>query len=342
MVRAIDHILQTDAAPDFVRHASWKILTPSNTIYNLDLKVIQVCPVGSRTGHVWDQTDLAFASRGGPLISLTNSGPVFHRDHRIVIHDAQVFRHPEYFDKKYALLHRTIGRLMARRAKIATVSQFSRRELSEFLHIPLGSIAVYPNSADHLAGLVQQDSILQKLKLSPQHFFLAVGSVKKNKNIQVALDAVELLARPDYPLVVVGAQNDRVFRPDRIAAKADTIFAGFLPDEEIAALYRHATAFVFPSLYEGFGVPPLEAMVCGCPIIASDVDAVREVCADAAAYFDPMDAVQLRNLMEQQINAGPITEAELTRQRRRIAKYSWNSSALDLLNSFTEGRGALS
>lgn len=109
------------------------------------------------------------------------------------------------------------------------------------------------------------------------------------------------------------------------------MLTGRLTDHEIAALYLRATAFVFPSLYEGFGVPPLEAMLFGCPVIATTADAVRETCGDAAAYFDPLNAGELRQRMLERLEAGTISADERRKQQLRLEKYSWSQSASDLL-----------
>ena len=334
MVKAIDRLVATDEIPGSIRLAGWTLLVPRDVRAGLELKNIQVLQAGSRTGHAWDQIDLARAARTGPLISLANSGPIFHHDQRVVIHDAQVFRHPEFFDRKYAFFHRRLGRLLAARAKLSTVSEFSRRELADVLALPANRMEVYPNSAEHLAGLTADLSILSRLQLNPGHFFLAVGSLKKNKNIRLAINAAQSLGRPDYPLVVVGAENERVFGHEDLAADQHVIFAGRLSDECLAALYQHATAFVFPSLYEGFGVPPLEAMLFGCPVIASDIGPARETCGDAAWYFSPTDASELSALMKARIGKGALSETERRQQLERLSRYSWRSSALALLNSF--------
>lgn len=335
MVKSIDRLARSDEIPRSIQGAQWKLLVPRNSLASLDLRNIGVLKVGTRTGHAWDQVDLARAARGSPLISLANSGPVFHGNQRVVIHDAQVFRHPEFFDRKYAFSHRQLGRLLARRARIFTVSEFSRRELAGALRLPAQQITVCPNSAEHLADIRPDLSVLPRFKLEPGRYFLAVGSLKKNKNVQLAIEAVQSRGRPGYPLIVVGTENDRVFSSQgQLATGENVIFAGRVSDECLAALYQHATAFVFPSLYEGFGVPPLEAMLFGCPVIASDIAPVRESCGDAAWYFGPTDAGALATLMAQRIEQGPLSEAERRRQQDRLARYSWRASALSLLNSF--------
>jgi glycosyltransferase involved in cell wall biosynthesis len=335
LVKAMDKLVGTDALPRSVRDARWTMLTPPNATATLDLKNIRTRQVGTRTGHLWDQIDLARFARGGSLISLANAGPILHDDHRVVIHDAQVFRHPEFFGRKYALSHRMLGRILARRAKIITVSEFSRRELADVLHLPASEIRVSPNSAEHLAEIRPDNSVLERLGLSFSQYFLTVGSLTRNKNVGLAISAVKSLGRADFPLVVVGARNDRVFgQHDDAGSGRNIIYAGRLPDESLAALYQNARAFLFPSLYEGFGVPPLESMLFGCPVIASNIDPVREACGEAAWYFNPTDAAELASLLTKRIDAGPLSDDERRLQQSRLATYSWRKSALALLGSF--------
>lgn len=336
MVRSIDELAGTAAIPKSISDAQWTLLVPPNSNASLTLCNIEVIQAGTRSGHAWDQLDLAWAARNGPLISLANSGPLLHRDQRVVLHDAQVFKHPEFFGWKYAFAHRQLGRLLALRSRIFTVSEFSRSELVDSLGLSERDIGVCPNSAEHLARVRPDSSVLERFQLKAGRYFLAVGSLKKNKNVQVAIEAMQVLGRTDHPLIVVGGENDRVFsRQDAPTGPvANVIFAGRLPDEGLAALYQHATAFVFPSLYEGFGVPPLEAMLFGCPIIAADIPPVRETCADAARYFNPTDARELAARLDERIASGPMSESERAAQQARLSIYSWRKSALVLLNSF--------
>lgn len=336
MVRSIDELAGSSAVPRSIANARWTLLVPPNSNTSLGLRNVETIRVGTRLGHAWDQLDLAWAARRGPLISLANSGPLLHRNQRVVLHDAQVFKHPEFFDWKYAFAHRQLGRLLALRSKIFTVSEFSRRELVSSLGLAESDIGVCPNSAEHLARVRPDTTVLDRLQVEAGRYFLAVGSLKKNKNVQVAVEAMKALGRADYPLVVVGSENDRVFsRQDAPTAGAENvIFAGRLPDEQLSALYQHATAFVFPSLYEGFGVPPLEAMLFGCPVIAADIPPVRETCGDAVRYFDPTDPRELAVRLNEQIARGPMSDTERGAQQDRLANYSWRRSALVLLGSF--------
>ena len=331
MVKAMDRMLASGEAPRPLLEADWQLLAPPNATAAIDLKYIKTRKVGRQTGHAWDQVDLARAAWGGRLISLANSGPVVHRNQLVVIHDAQVFRRPDFFSRSYLTLHRTLGYLLARRASIATVSDFSRRELADALRLTPAAIPVFSNSAEHFAATVPDFGVIERLGLVPHRFFLSVGSMTKNKNISLAIQAAKQLGRPDIPLVVVGGDNNKVFSGGPTAGDAGVVLAGRLTDHEIAALYSRATAFVFPSLYEGFGVPPLEAMLFGCPVITTTADAVRETCGDAAAYFDPLNAGELRQRMLERIAAGTISDDERRRQQLRLETYSWSKSANDLL-----------
>lgn len=335
MVKAVDRLLTSGQFPGALRDAEWQLLTPADAGIAIELNRIQIRKVGRLTGHAWDQIDLARATVGGRLISLANSGPVLHSDQIVVIHDAQVFRRPDFFSRSYLTVHRTLDRLLARSATIATVSEFSRHELAAVLGLSPASIPVFPNSAEHFAETVPDFTIIDRLGLTPYQFFLSVGSMTKNKNISLATAAAQLLGRPDVPLVIVGGNNSKIFQGksqgDSTVADPGVILAGRLTDGEIAALYARALAFVFPSLYEGFGVPPLEAMIFGCPVIASTADAVRETCGNAAAYFNPHDAGELCRRMLERLAAGRISDEERGKQLERIAAFSWRKSADKLL-----------
>nr|WP_092303811.1 glycosyltransferase family 1 protein [Bradyrhizobium sp. Ghvi] len=338
IVKAIDHALASGRFPARLHDAEWQLLVPPDARELPSLKKIAVRTIGRLGGHAWDQIDLARATRGGCLISLANSGPVLHREQIVVIHDAQVFRRPDFFGWRYRTAHRLIDRLLARSATIATVSKFSRDELAAALNLSASAIPVFPNSAEHFASTEPDYTILDRLDLRPKSYFLFIGSRTKNKNLSVAVRAMSLLNRPDIPLVIVGGNNSSVFQDNLDEASSSHILAGRLTDNEIAALYERALAFVFPSLYEGFGVPPLEAMLFGCPVIASTADAVMETCGDAAAYFNATDAGELCVRLQERLAAGAISDDERSKQQNRLAIYSWQRSADALLQFLAQQR----
>lgn len=334
VVRALDALLAA-AGPDA---PACQLLAPKGAdAGHLDLKAIQLVTGGALGGHAWEQSWLPTAARRGALVNLCNSGPVLHPRSLTVIHDAIIYRKPELFSANYRRLHQTLGRLLSRRSRLATVSEFSRRELSDVLNIDTDRLTVIPNGADHIRRVISDDAITARLGLERGGYFLFVGSPAPHKNLKTALKAFEQLADPVMKFVVVGAAKAKVFGDGDLAGGENVLFTGRLTDGEIAGLYRQAKAFVFPSLYEGFGIPPLEAMVHGCPVLASDIAPCSEVCADAALFFSPADPNALTAAM-QRILAEPQTAAALSQAGpKRADYYSWRQSAQMLLDRLYRG-----
>ena len=316
IVRALDQ--RPGAADRYV------LLTPPGA-ENLNLLHIPIRTIGRAGGHLWEQNALAWTARHGRLLSLGGSGPVLHRRQIVVIHDAAVFRHPEHFRTGYAAFHRALNRILARRARLATVSVYSRNELASILSLSLDSIAVAQNSADHLRDITPDPAVIERLGLTTRPYFVALGNQTPNKNLAVAIRALSHLAESAVRLVLIGDRPGAVFDRSAFSADPRLIFAGRRSDAEIAALLGGAQALVFPSLYEGFGIPPLEAMALGCPAIASDIPATREVCADAALYFDPADDAALAAHMAELLSRPDVARRDAG--LRRADRYDWSRSA---------------
>ncbi|WP_395943281.1 glycosyltransferase family 4 protein [Brevundimonas sp.] len=291
---------------------------------NLRAIAVRVAPGGR--GHVWEQTGLAWAARRGRLLSLGGSGPVLHPRQTVVIHDAAVFRHPEHFRRGYAVFHRALGRMLGARAALATVSAFSRDELAAVLRRPAATIAVASNGADHLSRVRPSCRIVDDLDLTRRPYFVALGNLTPNKNIGVMIRALRRLPDPEVRLVLIGAPAPAVFDRTDTGSDPRLILAGRRSDAEVAALLRDARALIFASLYEGFGIPPLEAMAQDCPVIASDIPAVREVCADAALYFPAADDAALAEQMGALLDFAPAP-TRIDQGRSRVALYRWDRSA---------------
>jgi len=326
----MDRLIQNE--PDLQRRARWRLLVPAGVAEGLPLRAIESETVGRNRGHVWEQLDLAGAARNQRLLNLGNAGPVLHGDKLVVIHDAAVFRTPRNFGGRYALVHRLLSRAMARTGRIATVSEFSRGELSQVLGVAPKDIAVVPNGCDHFLGRDRDEAVLGSLGLSPGGYFLFVGTPAPNKNLTVLLDAFARLDRPGTKLVIAGSLDPAVFGGTGAASGADLIVAPGRSDAQVAALYASAIAHVFPSVYEGFGIPPLEAMASGCRVIASDIPVVREVCAGAASYFPPRDADALAALMRAHCDDPAFASAAKAAAADRLAHFTWGSSARRLID----------
>lgn len=308
-----------------------ELIAPPGTPEPQGLKRIGFRTCGTHQGHLWEQWDLARATREGVLLSLTNSGPILHPDQIVVVHDALVYRFPQNFTFAYRAFHQMLGRLLARCARLATVSAFSRSELAGIWGLDPSTITLAPNGHEHMLRVEPDERVLDKIGLAGRAYFLFVGSPAPNKNLTRAIEAFATLGRKDVCFVIVGSAKADVFKMGLNAAPPGVLMPGRLSDEEIVTLYRHAQALVFPSLYEGFGIPPLEAMVQGCPVIAADIPPVREVCAEAALYADPHSPVSLTEQMQTLLADAQTRTALIEKGKVRVQAFRWEQGAAVLL-----------
>ena len=337
MTKALDRRVGAGAVPEALKHARWRILAPADVPETLEFQNIALERFGPFSGHLWEQTALARRAAGNVLVGFGGSGPLLHRRQLVVIHDVTIFRHPEAFSASYRATHKLLGFGLTRTARIATVSHFSRGELGTVFGVAPETVSVLYNATDHFSGVAPDESVLRRLGLEGTNFFFMLGTLKPNKNVDFAIRAFDALGDRGWKLVIAGAlDRSGVFKADAPATAENLIFTGRLTDAEIVALERHARAFVFPSLYEGFGIPPLEAMTQGCPVLAADIPAVREACGEAALYFDPRDRESLIQVMRQILEA-PQQRADLVAKGdANVARFSWNRSAEALLTEIAE------
>lgn len=303
----------------------------------LKLKRIQQRWVGRGQGHLWEQLELPRHVRG-TLLNLCNMAPLALRDQWIVVHDAAVFDAPAAYTRAYRSWYRFAHRRLARhRERIITVSAFSADRLSRHLGVEVADIAVIGNAVDHLERVTMDEAIIDRLGLRSRRFLLSVGSQNPNKNIACLLQAFRLIEDPELLLVLAGGSNSSVFGETRADADPRLVRAGYVTDAELIALFVHSCLFVFPSVYEGFGIPPLEAMRFNCAVAASAIPAVIEACGTAAAYFDPLDpsemAKTLSSLLKDPIRLKAMREAGIERASLR----DWHGQARMLL-SLIQGR----
>ncbi len=327
VVRAIDRLLQqTDYAP-LRWETKWVLLAPPGASCDIDLEQIEFRTIGKGDGHLWEQTYLARHSWSGRLLSPASSGPVWHPRQIVVLHDAGIYNAPAGYSRRYRTLHKILDRLLARRARIATVSSFSQNELALCLDIREDDILLAPNGTEHLRMVSPDETIVQRLKLDPGKFFVTLGLSTANKNVSLAIEAFRRLNRPDTKLVVIGKGSSRVFGSQKLPAIPGVLFTGRLTDEEVTGLLRSAAALLFPSRYEGFGIPSLEAMLQGCPVIASTAPGLMEVCGDAALHFHPDNVEMLQDQMQRILNHPEISSVLRAKGHNRPDVYRWNATA---------------
>lgn len=334
IVRALDGLL-AGAGSDLAL-PQVELLVPADAQALPQLSSIRIRRVPGRGNHWWDQVLCQHCPSGALMVHLANGGPVLRGRSLSVLHDAAVYRTPGNFSRAYGLFHRALGRLLALRARICTVSAFSRDELCQVLGLAAAQVTVLPNACEHLASVVPDAGVVARLGLQPGRFFLAIGSPAPNKNLQRAIAGFAQITSADERFVIVGSLDRAVFGPGLEGLPPGVLAPGRLSDAEIAGLLLQARALVFPSLYEGFGIPPLEAMSCGCPVLAADIPVVREVCGRAALLFDPLRPAAIADAMQQAIDRPALMLDLRQRGHAQAARYAWRHSAQLLLGVLGE------
>lgn len=284
--------------------------------------------VGRTHGHIWEQTELATAARGGILVNLGNTAPVLAgRRQIVVIHDAGVFDTPESYSLRFRTWYKTMQHGLVRMdAQVATVSEYSRDRIVARLGLDPARITVTYEGADHILRDPADQGILDRHGLRPGRFAVVVSSRAAHKNLAVLADAAAMLARRGMVIAVAGGGNSQVFRALHTADAAECRL-GRVTDAELRALYENAICLLFPSQYEGFGLPPVEAMACGCPVLASRGGAVEEICGDDALYFASSNPASALAAIERLLDEGGLSDDLRLRGRRRAARLSWDASA---------------
>jgi glycosyltransferase involved in cell wall biosynthesis len=326
--------LDAELAASPARSASqWVLLCPPGApvLPMARITVRHVGPAGLAL-HVWEQLVLPMAARHGLLVNLAGAAPFFARFQVCLLHDAAVFDHPEAYARAFVAWYRLLFRRLARRAaKLLTVSAFSRTRLALHLGLEASKFAVVPNGGDHLQAVAPDESVLARHGLAGSRFLLAVASANPTKNLAALVAAyARLPADPLRRLVIVGGSNPRVFAASAANDPPGVLRTGPIGDAELKALYGHATALVFPSLYEGFGLPPLEAMACGCPVAAAQAAAIPEVCGDAALYFDPHSVDAIAAALQHLLTDKALRERLRAAGLARAAAFRWSAAAATL------------
>ncbi|TDQ79012.1 glycosyltransferase family 4 protein [Paraburkholderia silvatlantica] len=290
---------------------------------------------GKGGGLRWEQLALPQAARGRLLLNLCNSGPLLYRRQITVLHDAAPARVPDSYSRSFVAWYRLMAPRLGRISRrVITVSEFSRRELCDAYRIPENKIGVVPESGEHMLR-VQQDGGKAENALDERPFVLAVGSLNRHKNFQLVADAARLIRNAQFDIVVVGGGDARVYGTGQDALPEFVKHLGYVSDGELAALYRRAACFVYPSRYEGFGLPPVEALALGCPVIASRLPAVEEACSDAVLYTSPDDPAQLAGLLERITSDAALRERLRERGRARTAELTWQATATRLIEEIS-------
>ncbi|WP_345814231.1 glycosyltransferase family 1 protein [Paraburkholderia sp. PREW-6R] len=289
--------------------------------------------IGFGKGIFWEQIVLPLFAGRHRIVNLSNSASIFRLNQVIYMHDAAVFDRPAHFSWRFRAWYKLMFWILARTSScVVTNSDFSRKRLAYHCGVSPERIAVVPLGADHLDAVAPDESVLREHNLQSKRFVLAVSSMNPTKNFGRILEAFRQLNDPDMDLVIVGMKNSTVFGDVQdLQGVAPNIKAvGYISDEKLKALYQHAHCFVYPSIYEGFGIPPLEAMRSGCPVVVSNSSALPETCGDAALYCDPYSAEDIADKLRVLQQSPELRSTLIERGYAHAARFRWGASAESL------------
>ena len=319
VVRAI---IATEAT-DLVLHVPAGTVVP-DWAQESDRVEIRRSPVG---GVLFEQVYLPIVTAGKMLLNFAGPAPLVKRRQLVTMHDATPFRHPHTFTKGFVAFYRVMYTVLGHTARrLVTVSHFSARELNDVLGIPLSRFVVAGCSADALTDVVPVPPDLDVTN----PYYLVVGTLAVHKNLPAPVEAIVTSGRS---VVVVGASGDRQAFSEGSDMPRGTVIAGRVDDAELAWLYRNARALVFPSKYEGFGLPPLEAQKLGCPVVTSFAAALPEVVDDAGLYFDPDVPASLIDALDRLESDESLGRDLRSRGLVNAERYSWHQTAIAILES---------
>ena len=297
-----------------------ELVHPENKIQEIELTNIKVKKIGMLKGHLWEQVSLALYAlkEKATILNLCLTNPILNPG-IVMIHDISFKVNPHFFNWKFNMWYDFLTKNAVKRAKkILTVSEFSKQEMIKYYKASSENIEVVYNGWQHMERVEEDSKILNKLNVKEKEYFLAVSSMNPNKNFKLIIECAE--KNPDVQFVIAGKFHNKVFSDTGVDFDnlKNIKYAGYVTDEELKSLYKNAKAFIFPSFYEGFGIPPLEAIACGAKAIVSNTSCLPEIFDNNVVYIDPTDVASLCKVIEDlnEIESNAILE-----------KYSWEKSS---------------
>jgi glycosyltransferase involved in cell wall biosynthesis len=326
VVTALDKLLRDNR--DAAERLAMRLIVPSAARAVPSLANIDVRQASFGTGHAFDQLVMPIHGIGAGMLSLGNLGPVASRRHIVCIHDANTFIMPDSYSRSFGLAYRTLLPLIGGRAsRVATVSSFSASMLTKYGVCSQEKLFIAPNGHEHVLRWDAKRAQLPAFRRPDRPFVLLLGSRAKHKNVDVILNQAQALEEAGIDIVVTGGSFGIFSSHERGAQRSNVHQLGFVGDDELAALYGAALCLVFPSKTEGFGIPPLEAMTLGCPVISSNAASLVEVGGDAVLYVDPDDEAGWRQAIVGLAGNNGLRHELISRARSRINAFTWMRSA---------------
>lgn len=258
----------------------------------------------------------------------------------LFVTDLAVFRMKEVYQTSRVLYWMLMFQYSIRKAKkVLAISQFTKNEIVDVLRISPNKIDVIYCAANEGMHCIENPNELDSIKMMynlPPNFFLFVGNFNPRKNlvnIIRAFDQFKVKDNQDYKLVIVGEKGWKFQKEkalESIKHKEDIIFPGYIPDVDLPAFYSLSSALVFPTLYEGFGIPPIEAQVCHTPVIAANTSCFQEICGDGAVFVNPYSVENISDAMYQLVHNQPLRDTLVQNGIHNSQRFSWKNSAEQL------------
>jgi len=300
----------------------FEIAIPTDVIDIPFYKNIKITKVGKFKNILWEHVSfpLYVIKKKATSLNLCNVAPLINPG-IVCIHDMKIKATPQYFSKKFLIWYSLLFFNATKRAKyIITVSKFSKSEIIKYYKVDEKKIFVVPNAWQHFQRIAFDENALNKYGLKNKKYYFSMSSLEPNKNFKWIIEVAK--RNPKEIFAISGSINSSIFSNNLGVEKVENIkFLGYVSDEEAKVLMRDCKAFLYPTFYEGFGIPPLEAMSVGSVALVSDNACMREVFRDNVIYVNPidydidMDFIELESKKESVLNM-----------------YSWEKSSKKILN----------
>lgn len=328
LVRELDRQL---AQMDPAIRPEAQLLLPRKRRWTPQLEVITLKE--QPLGHTqrWEQLLLPHVARDAVLINLCNLAPIRHRRKILMLHDAQFLFPDSSYPARQRWGHRLLAPLMARTSsEVLTVSQYSRQILDLTGISARAKTQVIYNGVDHMLSTSADPDALTRFSLVPFRYVLIFGSHKRYKNVQLLFDAFCSPALKNMTLVVMG-EDAAAHVAAGMTIPPNAMFTGRITDAELRALYEQAICLAVPSRTEGFGIPPLEAMMVGCPAVVAPAGAMPEICRDAATYADVDDPEEWITAIETLESKLAFRLEKVRAGHLRATQFTWQVAGKKLL-----------
>lgn len=291
---------------------------------------------GSLSTHLWEQISLPryLKKNGNPLLlSFSGCGPLNYSNQIITIHDLSYEVHPEWFSKNFfRYYHFMMPRIARKSHRVLTVSNFSKEEIVKIYGLKPDKVQVIHSNVPFHSKPTEDEVLNYKPDNSVEKYILTVSSMDPRKNFVRLVEAFNNLEDKSIKLYIIGMQFKAFNTPDlQKLIGENVVLPGYIDDDSLQKMYQNALFSIYPSLYEGFGLPPLESMTYGCPVINADIPALREISEDAALYVDPMDTADMTEKMNLLAEDADLRQGLRRKGLGQIKKYSWDKSAKQVL-----------